>query len=104
MGYGMYTLVLPFFAWMIVLVVSAIHGQLPFAEKACMQLIVPIDYGVAVQGVYSNGYIQIDNSVKPSTAAIYANELNLYNLEVALAAQRLVLSSTNASIAAQRVT
>ena len=24
MGYGMYTLVLPFFAWMIVLVVSAI--------------------------------------------------------------------------------
>lgn len=28
MGYGMYTLVLPFFAWMIVLVVSAIDCEL----------------------------------------------------------------------------
>ena len=27
MGYGMYTLVLPFFAWMIVLVVSAVRCQ-----------------------------------------------------------------------------
>lgn len=68
-----------------------------------MQLFVATDYGVAVQGVYSNGYIQLDNLLSPFTAAVYANELNLFNLEVALAAQRLVLSSTNASIAAERV-
>lgn len=68
-----------------------------------MQLTVPTDYGMAVQGVYSNAYIQIDKSIKPSSAAVYANEMNLFNLEVVLAAQRLVLSSTNASIAAERI-
>lgn len=64
---------------------------------------VTTDQGVAVQGVYTNAYVKINESIKPSTAAIYANQMNMFNMGVDLAAQRLVLSTTNASIAAQRI-
>ena len=96
----MYTLVLPFFAWMIVLVVSTTECK---SLAASLDIAVVSTYvGLLVQAVYSNGYIQINNSIKPCTAAIYGNQLNLYNLKVDLAAQRLALSTTDASKFAQR--
>ena len=56
-GYGMYTLVLPFFAWMIVLVVSTIECK---SLAASLDVAVVSTYvGLPVQAVYSNGYIQI---------------------------------------------
>ncbi|DBA94392.1 TPA: hypothetical protein ACH3X1_001997 [Trebouxia sp. C0004] len=65
MGYGMYLLVLPFFAWMIVLV-----------------------------AVYADAYVAIAANLGPASSGVGMNELNRYNLLTSLASQRLVLSQT----------
>ena len=59
-------------------------------------------YVIALQAVYSHGYITTNSVIGPATASIYANELNLFNLRIDLAAQKLVLATSNQTIVAER--
>ena len=97
MGYGMYTLVLPFFAWMIVLVVRLSVLLTLF----CLQQDIEWT-DTLLQAVYSNAYITTKGILGPATSAMYANELNLFNFRIDLAAQKLVLATSNTTILSQR--
>ena len=112
MGYGMYLLVLPFFAWMIVLVVSlmkffvlVLFGFLPvctcvccFAMHSCNgKQLIPL------QAVYADAYVATVGNLGPAKSGIGVNELNQCNLLTSLASQRLVLYQTAAGKAEQRV-
>lgn len=107
MGLRVYILVLPFFAWMIVLVVStscmliSCHCQTDQASLSPV-LHVTCHHAMLVQAVYSSAYVMVQNSENPAKASMYANTMNVYNTKIGLAAQKLVLSTTEEAIALQR--
>lgn len=77
MGYGMYAMVLPFVAWMIVLVVSmtlmfCTHlAPTEALGKTAADVVWP------EQAVYADAYVVAKNNLAPATGAITMNQLNL---------------------------
>jgi hypothetical protein len=55
-----------------------------------------------LQAVYADAYVKASSNLGPAHSAIVLNELNNYNGQVALAAQKLVLSTTSTARAEQR--
>ncbi len=58
--------------------------------------------GGDLQAVYADAYVKASSNLGPARSAIVLNELNNYNGQVALAAQKLVLSTTSTARAEQR--
>ena len=54
------------------------------------------------QAVYADAYVATSANLGVATRAIIINELNLYNLQISLAGQRLLFDSTTAGKTAQR--
>lgn len=55
-----------------------------------------------LQAVYADAYATTSANLGVATRAIIINELNLYNLQISLAGQRLLFDSTTAGKTAQR--
>jgi len=68
----------------------------------CYITVAFVQAGSDLQAVYADAYVKASSNLGPARSAIVLNELNNYNGQVALAAQKLVLSTTSTARAEQR--